>query len=306
MNRKEWIKAYGAWSAVCFFWGTTYLAIRVGVQALPPALFAGIRHASAGFCLLLYLRLKGLAWPRRAELLHMAVVGITLLVMANGLVVWAEQWVPSGLTSLLVATLPLWVAGFEAFIPGGQKLNFIKILGILIGFGGVVVLFAPDLKSGLDPAYFRGLLALLLASFCWAGGSVYSKYHPLRTPPLMAAAMQMLIAGIILILIGTLLGQFQRFTFNFNGLAAMAYLILFGSIIGYGAFIYALAKLPAAKVATYAYINPIVAIFFGWLILAEHVDGLVFLAAAIILSGVVLVNSSRNESTLAASGRVSS
>ncbi len=294
MTKDEKIKAYGAWCAICFFWGTTYLAIRVGVQILPPALFAGSRFLLAGLIFLVYLRAKDIAWPRPAELVNMAIVGILLLNLANGLVVWAEQWVPSGLASLLVATLPFWMAGFEAMIPGGAKLTWRKIAGILIGFSGLVILFFPDLRQGFGQAYLKGVIGLLLASGFWAGGSVYSKYHPVKTHPLMAAAMQMLIAGIIFMLAGALLGQYRQFTFHINGILAIAYLVFFGSIIGYSSFIYALAKLPAAKVAMYAYVNPVVAVFFGWLILDEPVSHTVFLATAIILLGVVLVNYSRS------------
>lgn len=296
MTKDEKIKAYGAWCTVCFFWGTTYLAIRIGVQTLPPALFAGSRFFLAGLIFLVCLRAKGIAWPRPAELLNMAIVGIFLLNMANGLVVWAEQWVPSGLASLIVATLPFWTAGFEAVIPGGAKLTWRKIAGILIGFAGLMILFFPDLRQGLNLTYLKGVLGLILAAAFWACGSVYSKYNPIKTHPLMAAAMQMLIAGILFMLAGALLGQYRRFTFHINGILAIAYLVFFGSIVGYSSYIYALTKLPATKVAMYAYVNPVVAVFFGWLILDEHVDGTIFLATAIILVGVVLVNSSRSAS----------
>src|SRR4030042_2324267 len=134
MERKEIIKAYTAWVSVCFFWGTTYLAIRIGVQNLPPALFAGIRWLAAGLIFLAALRLKGISFPKRKEYPNLFIVGITLLVLANGLVVWAEQWVPSGLTALIVATLPFWMAGFDALIPSGSRMSIRKGIGIVIGF----------------------------------------------------------------------------------------------------------------------------------------------------------------------------
>jgi ABC-type uncharacterized transport system permease subunit len=143
---EETIKAYAAWGAVCLFWGTTYLAIRIGVRTLPPALFAGIRFFMAGSVFLAYLRIRGVALPGKRDLLHIAIVGILLLVIANGCVVWAEQWVPSGLAALIVATLPFWVSGIEAIWPSGNRLNLFKILGIVIGFFGLVVL-APLVKS---------------------------------------------------------------------------------------------------------------------------------------------------------------
>jgi drug/metabolite transporter (DMT)-like permease len=294
MNRKEAIKAYGAWAAVCLFWGTTYLAIRIGVASLPPALFAGIRFACAGTLFLLFLRWRGIAFPRREEFRDIAIVGISLLVMANGLVVWAEQWIPSSLAALIVSTLPFWVAGFEAFLPGSGGLGLRKVTGILIGFGGLVVLLAPELKASFDMAYFKGVLALLLAPCSWAAGSIYSKYRPLRAHPLMAAAFQMIIAGVVLILIGAIVGEFGRFTLSTRGVAALAYLVIFGSILGYGAFVYSLAKLPATKHSMYAYVNPVIAVLLGWLVLDERLDWNVAIATALVLTGVVLVKSARS------------
>jgi len=287
-------KAYAAWLSVCFFWGTTYLAIRIGVAHLPPALFAGIRWTTAGLVFLAYLRLKGLAWPKRREMGHMAVIGVLLLVVANGCVVWAEQWVHSGLTALIVATLPLWVAGLETALPRGDRLTWRKATGSLLGFAGLVVLFYPDLKAGIDPAYLRGTIALLVAPCAWAVGSLYAKNHSVSIDPLMAAALQMVVAGAVLSLIGSGLGEWGRLRVNATGLAAMAYLIVFGSIIGYGSFVYALANLPATKVSLFAYVNPVIAVILGWLILDERLDGFVALATAMVFAAVVLVKSARN------------
>jgi drug/metabolite transporter (DMT)-like permease len=293
VNRAEAIKAYGAWGTVCLFWGTTYLAIRIGVQSLPPALFLGIRFLVAGFIFALYLRWRGLVFPNRGELGNLTVVAVALLVAGNGLVVWAEQWIPSGLAALIIATLPFWMAGFEAALPSGSKLNLRKILGILIGFTGLVILLAPDVKYAFDISYLKGVSGLLFSALCWAGGSVYSKYRPVRSHPLMAAAFEMLIAGSILVTMGLLFGESGRFGLDPRGLAALAYLIIFGSLLGYGSFIYALAKLPATKVAMYAYINPVIAVLLGWLVLGERFDRGVVLSTAVILFGVVLVKSSR-------------
>jgi drug/metabolite transporter (DMT)-like permease len=294
MNRKDAIKAYGAWAAVCLFWGTTYLAIRIGVASLPPALFAGIRFVIAGSLFLVYLKWRGLALPRREEFRDIAIVGIALLVIANGLVVWAEQWVPSSLAALLVATLPFWVAGYEAFLPGAGGLGLRKVIGILIGFAGLAVLFAPQLKASFDMAYFKGVLALLFAPCSWAGGSIYSKYRPVRAHPLMAAAFQMIIAGALLILLGTILGEFGRVSLSMRGIAALAYLTVFGSILGYGAFAYSLAKLPATKHSMYAYVNPVIAVLLGWLVLDERLDWNVAFATALVLTGVLLVKAAKS------------
>lgn len=293
MNRRETITAYAAWGAVCVFWGTTYLAIRVGVQELPPALFAGVRFILAGVIFLSYLRLRGYPLPAPREWIHMAVVGITLLVMANGLVVWSEQWVPSGLTAVIIATVPFWAAGLEAMLPSGERLSLRKISGILIGFAGVVILFAPELGGTFDRAYLKGIVVLIFVPFFWSVGSIYSKHHPLKSPALVAAGTETLIAGLVLTGIGTLLGEWSEFSLNGKGMLAIAYLTLFGSIVGYSSFIYALSKLPVTTVSMYAYINPVIAVVLGWLILGERLDWSVITATSTVLLGVALVRSAK-------------
>jgi drug/metabolite transporter (DMT)-like permease len=293
VNKQELIKAYAAWGAVCLFWGTTYLAIRIGVQRVPPALFAGVRFIIAGVLFLAYLRWRGYPMPKRQELLHMVIVGISLLVMANGLVVWAEQWVPSGLTAVIIATMPFWSAGLESVLPSGERLTFRKVLGILIGFAGVIILFAPDMGESFDKAYLKGVIVLVFVPFFWSAGSIYSKHHPIQCPPLVAAGTQTLIAGLVLTAIGTVFGEWSEFTLDGKGMAAIAYLIVFGSIVGYSSFIYALSKLPITTVSMYAYINPVIAVILGWLILDERLDWSVATATTVVLLGIALVKSAK-------------
>ncbi|NIR48227.1 EamA family transporter [candidate division KSB1 bacterium] len=292
IQKSEKIRAYMAWGAVCIAWGTTYLAIRIGVQALPPALFAGIRFLLAGLIFVTALRFRGYTLPRKNELVDLAVVGVALLAVANGTVVWAEQWIPSGLAALIVATLPFWMVGIESFLPQGDKLSFRKVCGIAIGFLGLVLLLWPDLQGAVDPGYLKGVLVILIAPLSWGAGSIYSKYRKIKTRPLMAAAVQMLIAGIVLTIAGAIKGEFAHFNFSAQGWAALGYLVVFGSLVGYSSYIYALAHLPAAMVSTYAYINPIIAVILGWLVLGERLDWLVAVSTAIILLGVVLVKAS--------------
>ena len=289
MDRNEKIKAYAAWGCVSFFWGTTYLAIRIGVETLPPALFAGIRFLIAGLIFMFFLRVRGYALPKRNELLDNAVVSIALLVVANGTVVWAEQWVPSSLAALIVATLPFWMVGINAVLPRGDKLAAKKVFGILIGFSGLILLLWRDIRSSVDPAYLRGILVLFIAPIAWGAGSIYSKNREIETRPLMAAAFQMAVAGVVLVLIGAVLGEFTRLTLHPRGWLALVYLAVFGSIVGYSSYIYSLAKLPAAFVSTYAYINPIIAVILGWLLLDERLSVTTALATGVILLGVVLV-----------------
>ena len=291
MPAKENVKAYLAWGAVCFFWGTTYLAIRIGVEVLPPALFAGLRFVIAACILIPILRLKGYALPPRKELLDIALVGFLLLTIANGTVVWAEQWVPSGLAALIVATLPFWIVGIESRLPRGDRLNSRKVIGIFVGFTGLLLLLWPELRGSMGSAYTFGIFAMFIAPISWGAGSIFSKYRKIKTRPLMAASFQMLFGGIALCVIGLMIGELNRFTLDPQGLLSMAYLIVFGSIIGYGSFMYALSKLPASFVTTYAYINPVIAVILGWLVLDERFDMKLVLATSLILLGVILVRS---------------
>jgi len=292
MTKRDKIKAYAAWGAVCLFWGTTYLAIRIGVEVLPPALFAGVRFVVAGTFFLPVLLLRGHKLPAAGDLIPIAIVGIALLTIANGTVVWAEQWVPSSLAALIVATLPFWMVGMEGLLPRGDKLTAAKFFGILTGFAGLVLLLWPDLRENLAADYLKGVLAMFIPPIAWSAGSIYSKYHKLSASPLMAAACQMLIAGAILVIIGIANGEAERFTFSVQGIGAIAYLTVFGSILGYGSYIYALDKLPASVVSTYAFINPLVAVVLGWLILDERLDWWVAAATMMILSGVLMVKNS--------------
>ncbi len=293
--QSEKVKAYLAFGAVSFFWGTTYLAIRIGVEVLPPALFAGVRFLLAGLILFTALLARGYKAPNASEWKHQAIIGIALLVLGNGVVVWAEQFVPSSLAALIVATLPFSIVTIEAALGKGDRLTGKKMLGLMIGFAGLVLLLWPDLQGAIQGTYLLGIIGLLLAPVFWSAGSIYSKYRQSTTRPFMAAAIQMIIAGLLLSLIGILSGELARFHFSVQGFAAISYLIVFGSILGYGSYIYALDKLPPSVVSMYAYINPVVAVFLGWLILDERLDLLMIIATVVILSGVVLVKSAQTK-----------
>lgn len=289
MKEKENIRAYLAWISVCIVWGTTYLAIRIGVKDLPPMLFAGLRWLLAGMILFVFLKLRKYKSPDKRDIMHSAVIGIMLLGFGNGLVVFAEQWIPSGLTALLITTTPFWLVGIESFLPNGTKMNFMITAGLLAGLAGVVLIFGGDLNQLFDPIYFTGIIALLLAVFIWALGTLYSKHQKLGIHPLMSASVQMLTAGILQTLLGAILGEVSELSVTTNGLLAYLYLVFFGSLLGYASYIYAISHLPVSLVSTYAYINPIIALFLGWLILNEPLNIYIFIASIIILAGVYLV-----------------
>lgn len=281
------IKAYLAWASVCFFWGTTYLAIAIGVKTLPVALFSGTRFAIAGLILLLICSLKGYSLPKGREWLHLGFVGFLLITSANALLVWAEKFIPSGTTALLVATGPFWMAAMESFTTG-TRLSLRGYAGIGVGFIGLALLLAPSIGADLELSFIYAFAALQLGAFCWSFGSMHSKKYPVKTNPLVGAGAQMLLGGLMLTGIGVIKGDLPLFHFNQEAAIVYLYLIVFGSIVGYGAYIYALDKLPAAKVSTYAYINPVIAVLLGWVWLGEQLNWRILTAMAVILFGVAL------------------
>ena len=288
---KDNFKAYLAYASVCLCWGTTYLAIRIGVSHLPPFLFAGLRWFSAGSIFLVFLLLKGKKLPDFKSFLNLAVVAICLIGIGNGLLTFAEQWVPSGLASLFITTIPFWIVGMESLLPSGPKLNLRIFFGLVLGLTGVALILGHNWNHLLDSSYTKGIIALLFLVISWAFGSVYSKYRNVKIDPLLGAAIQMVIAGSAQILVGLILGEGSKFHFNEKSFLAFSYLLVFGALIGYSSYIYALTHLPLSFVSTYAYVNPVIALMLGWLVLGEEMNWMVILAAAVIFTGVAVVKS---------------
>jgi drug/metabolite transporter (DMT)-like permease len=300
---RENFKAYFAWITICIVWGTTYLAIKIGVKDLPPMLFAGFRWTIAGLIFLIFLKSRGQKLPAKKDLIPLAIVGIALLGIGNGLVVVGEQWISSGLAALLITTTPFWFIIIGAFLPNRPKINFLIITGLVLGLMGVVLIFGSHLEELLNKSYLMGALCIMGAVIAWALGSVYSKYKKINLHPLMSASVQMIIAGTVLIVLGFFLGEGSEFHLAGNGLWAFVYLTLIGSIFGYGSYIYAISHLPLSLVSTYAYINPIIALFLGWLVLDERLDMIILISAVIIIVGVLLVKQgSKIENILPRSG----
>jgi drug/metabolite transporter (DMT)-like permease len=283
------IRAYLAWIAICIIWGTTYLFIRIGVETVPPMLFAGFRWIIAGTIFITILRLNGKQFPKKEDLFHIAIIGIALLGLGNGLVVVGEQWIESGLAALLIATTPFWMVGTESFLPAGPKLNWMVVTGLIVGSLGVGLIFGGNLKYIFETKYLIGVLCILGAEIAWSTGSVYSKYKKINVHPLMSASVQMLIAGTLQVILGVVLGEFTGLHFTQSGLISLAYLVVIGSIFGYGSYIYAIEHLPLSLVSTYAYVNPIIALFLGWIFLDEQLNIFIIVASVVIISGVVLV-----------------
>ena len=278
-----------AFGAIYVIWGSTYLAIRVGVQTIPPALMVGLRFLTAG-CLLLPVA-RALGQPVRVSFRELGVllpIGLLLLVGGNGGVVWAEQYVTSGLAALLVSTVPLWMALLETVLPRGSRLTLPAGSGLAIGFLGVAVLLWPKLQ-GAQGTDLWGEAALLFAALCWAIGSIWSRRAGLSVPPLVANGWQMLLGGAFMTAVSLGTGEAGRAQWTAGGLAAMAYLIVFGSCLGLSAYIWLLRNAPVASVSTYAYVNPVIAVLLGWLLLDEPLTSALLFGTPIIAGSVILV-----------------
>ena len=283
--------AYLAWIAVCLIWGTTYLGIRVSLETMPPALMGGLRWTLAGALLTMWLVLRGEKLPPPSRWRSIALLGFLMLVLGNGGVVFAEQWLPSGLTAVLVATSPFWMAGIEAFMPDGEKLRPRLIAGLVIGFSGIVLLVWPELTFGSsgNRGFLAGVLAVQLAAFGWSLGSSYSRRQMPGENILGTTAYQMLAGGLMMMLVGTVRGEWSTLFFSTRSALALTYLSTIGAVGGFVAYTYALRHLPVSFVSLYAYINPVIAVALGVLVLHESFDSRMAVAAALVFAGVVVV-----------------
>jgi drug/metabolite transporter (DMT)-like permease len=289
-------KVYIAFALVYVIWGSTYLAILFAVETLPPFLMAGARFLIAGALMYAWTRLVGRTGrPRRVEWKGAAIVGAFLLLGGNGGVVWAEQRVSSGLAALLVATVPLWMVLLE-WGGGGKRPTGRVVTGIAIGFIGLGILIGPAEILGGAAADGVGALVLVLAAFSWAVGSVASRHVALPPSPLLGTGMQMLAGGALLLLLGSVSGEWSRLDLAAaapRSLWAFGYLIVFGSLVGFTAYVWLLKNVEIAKVATYAYVNPVVAVLLGWALAGEELSARIGVSALVIVAGVAFITSGR-------------
>ena len=283
--------AYFAWVAVCLIWGTTYLGIRISLESIPPALMGGLRWTIAGGVLAAYIILRGENLPPPSRWGSLVLLGLLLLGFGNGGVVFAEQWIPSGLAAVLVGTAPFWMSAVESFLPRGERLRPAGVVGLVIGFSGIVVLVWPELslESGSARQFLAGVIAIQIASLGWALGSSYSKRQPPRENLFGTTAYQMLAGGLILMAAGTIRGEWNDLFFTRRTALALAYLSTIGAIGGFVAYTYALRHLAVSFVSLYAYINPVIAVALGVLLLGEPFTPRMAVAALLVFAGVAVV-----------------
>lgn len=291
-----------AFASVYIIWGSTYLAIRYALESLPPLLMAGVRHTLAGAILYAVVRATGTACPKRIHWRSAAIIGALLLLGGNGGVCWAEQTVPSGLAALFVTSVPVWMVLFNWFRREGVRPGLKEIAGVGLGLAGVVLLIGTESLDGASTHRIGGLV-LIAASLSWALGSIYSRSAPLPASPLLVTAMQMLCGGVLLLASGALSGEGARLDLqnvSLRSVLSLGYLTVFGSLVAFSAYVWLLRVSTPAKVSTYAFVNPVVAVALGYAFAGEPLTQRTMIAAAVIVGAVVLITRQRRQTVPAA------
>jgi drug/metabolite transporter (DMT)-like permease len=292
-------KAYCALIAVCFFWGTTYLGIRMALEAFPPFVLVATRFIVSGSILLTAAWARGARLPRGRDLWQAALSGILILGVGNGCLTFAEVLIPSGLAGLITTLSPFWLVGIEALMPGGERLHAPTIFGMVVGFAGVALLLSGEVGAGgLSRAALSGFLLLQAGMVAWSSGSIYQRRQQADAHPIVVGAVQQLFSGLA-ILPFALFSSSHHIVWSMRGVAALVYLVIFGSIVGYSAYAYALDRLPVAVVSVYPYVNSVVAVALGWLFYREPFGTREAAAMLVIFTGVGLVKWQSGKAALA-------
>ncbi len=296
-----------AYAAIYIIWGSTYLGIRFAIESIPPFVMGGVRFLIAGTVLYLWIQSRqGIERPTFAQARNAAIVGAFLILGGNGGVVWAEQFVPSGMTALLVAILPFWMVLIDWVRPGGKRPSNAVMIGLMIGLAGLVILIGPSAlnpsaaseaaASKGDGVVLVGAIVLILASLSWAIGSVFSQQAAMPRSAFLATGIEMLAGGALMLLVATFrgeLGEVDVSAITTRSWIAFAYLTTIGSLVGFTAYIWLLKVEPPSRVATYAYVNPVVAVFLGWALAGEDLSLRTAIAAAIIIAAVAIITTAR-------------
>jgi drug/metabolite transporter (DMT)-like permease len=290
-NRTRILLAFGA---VYFLWGSTYLAIKYAVASIPPFVMGATRFIVAGVALYAFARWRGQPAPNRTEWRNAALTGVLMLAFGNGALIWSEQTVPSGICAIIVATVPLWMVLLDWLRPRGVRPRGTMFVGLALGLIGIAVLIGSGARGHVP---VTGALVLMLGSICWAIGSILTRHTDRPRSALVYSALQMVAASAAFAIMAFAFGEVREFSLTrvtVSGVVGWVYLIIFGSLIGYTAYIYLLANVSAAKAATYAYVNPVIAVFLGWAVAKEPIGPRTLVAAAVILAGVAIITATQS------------
>jgi len=289
--KKDLLIPYIALGAICLIWGTTYLVLRIAVLHFPPFLFVTIRQLLAGGLLIGFMLISGQAvWPDRGHVIRQAIAGFFMISLGNGLVAWAEVVIPSGVAAIICSLMPVVVILINLGMSKDDRPTVPILLGVLLGLGGILMIFGEHLVEFSKIEYQLGILVIFVAVVSWAGGSVWLKKRGNDGNPFLNAGLQMFFGGIWLIPSALLFDDFTRVTWSVEAFYSMIYLVLIGSIVAYACYSYVLRKLPMTIVSLYAYVNPIVAVILGWMVLGEKLNLKIGIAILITVAGIYIVN----------------
>ena len=289
--KKDLHKAYIALGIVSFFWGTTFIASRIGAQHMPGLFVSGIRQFVSGSILVSFFLIRGHHLPGRAILKKISIQSIFLLCIANGLLTWSVEYISGGLAAIIAALVPLFIALFTVWLSKCAKITKWMIAGLLIGFAGVATIFYDYLAQLQNKSFLLGVILAILSTLSWSFGTVYTSKQKPPIDILFNVGLQMLIAGIVVLMVCLITGKYVNPAhIGQSSWLALSYLIIFGSLLAYSAYVFVIGKLPPTQVSMYAYINPIVAVILGWLLLSEKMNVNMIIGTIITLSGVYLVN----------------
>jgi drug/metabolite transporter (DMT)-like permease len=291
MNSKNNYIAYAALAAVCLIWGTTYLALRIAVLHFPPFLFTAIRQTTAGLVLLAFMFTIGKAvWPTRQHFIQQAIAGFFMMTLGNGLVAYAEMEIPSGVAAIICSLMPVMVILINLFSSKEEKPNVPIIIGVILGLVGIIMIFGEHIAEFSKTQYIIGIVLTFGAVIAWAGGSIWIKKKNTDSNPFVNAGLQMLFGGIWCFPLSFAFDDLTNVTWTSEAAWSMVYLIIFGSLIAYASYSYALRKLPMTIVSMYAYINPVVAVLLGWVVLNEKLNAQIIIAILLTVAGIYIVN----------------
>jgi len=297
-RHSERTRALFALALVSFFWGTTWLASKKGVQYLPAIQLSGIRHFLGGAIYILFFLFKGYPWPSWKQLIRFTWMSVLMFVISNGLSVWSVQYLPSGLAAVIGAIAPIWIALFSLVIFRDTRLNLMAIAGLVLGLGGIVIIFSDYMADMLNSKFTLGIALGVIATMTWALGTLFTVRHARDLNPYYSLGWQMFLSGLILNLLSWVTGLHVPFAeVDHRAWLSIAYLVIVGSVITFAAFIYTLKRLPAAQASIYAYINPIVAVVIGTLMNQEKLNWLIAGGTMVTLLGVYLVNTGFKKAT---------
>jgi len=289
--KKDLYRAYIALAIVSFFWGTTYVAARLGAQQMPGLFMAGVRQFISGLILVVFFLARGYKLPDRSELKRISIQGIFLLCIANGLLTWAMEYISGGLAAIIVALVPLFIALFSVWLSSSSRISKWMLAGLIAGFAGVLLIFYDYMGETQNKHFLFGVGLSLISVLSWSFGTVYTSRQRSSVNILFNVGLQMLIAGIIMLIVCGITGKYVNLAdASKDSWLALLYLIVFGSLVAYSAYVFAISKLPPTLVSVYAYINPVVAVGLGWLLLSEKMNANMLIGMLITLAGVYIVN----------------